>query len=96
MLYKNSTRAERLWKIPLRIILNAMAAVKMALSGEGGYLLAVARAHRHFISWGLFHRKKSLFVKNKNQHLEGLYKGSILAATMLRGKKRFSEIVEAK
>jgi len=96
MLYKNISWDKKLWLVPTRIILNAMAAVKMLVTGEGGYFLAVAKAHRHFIAWLLFHRKKSLFVKKKNSNLAGLYKGSILVDSMIKGKKRFSEIVTGK
>ena len=93
MMYKNMPWYSRAWKIPARLILNGMAAGKSLFSGDTGYFIAIAKAHRHFIGWILFHRKKSLFVKNKKRKLAGWYKGCIVWDYFILRKKSFLEIV---
>jgi GT2 family glycosyltransferase len=96
MLYKNISWQQKIWKIPYRIALNKIAALKGLCSGDGGYFIAVLKAHLHFIGWFLFHKKESLFVKNKTAKLGGWYNGNIVWAYYLHKKKRFFEIVAHK
>ena len=93
MLYKNTAWPTRIWKVPYRIALNKMAALKSLLQGDGGYFVAIFKAHLHFIGWILFSRKKSLFVKNTNATLTGWYKGCIVWDYFVSKKKTFLEIV---
>ena len=96
MLYKNSAPLPLLIKLPVRVLLDIVSAVKALLSGDTGYFMAVATAHRHFIKWFLFDKKKSLFVKPLSQKITGRYNGSILWEYYSKRKKRFSEIVPGK
>ena len=96
MLYKNMPWYNAVWKIPVRLVLNSMAACKSLFSGDAGYFLAIAKAHRHFIGWMLFHKKESLFVKNKTGKLRGWYGGCIVWDYFIGKKKSFLEIVGIK
>ncbi len=96
MLYKNSTVAALLWKLPMRFGLDALAAYKGLFAGDGGYFIAIAKAHLHFANWILFEKKKSLQVKTVNKKLEGFYNGSILWQYYFKNKKTFSEIFTGK
>ena len=93
MLAKNLPMAAALWKIPFRLVLDAVSAWRGLFSGDGGYFVAVFKAHLHFISWLLFHRKLSVFPVKKDGQLSGWYRGSVAWAYFIRKKKRFSEIV---
>ena len=93
MLAKNLPMPAALWKIPLRLVLDAVSAWRGLFSGDKGYFIAVIRAHLHFINWLLFHRKSSVFPVKKDGQLRGWYSGSVAWAYFIGKKKRFSEIV---
>ena len=93
MLAKNLPLSAAIWKIPVRFFLDILSAGKGLLTGDGGYFLAIARAHLHFIGWLMFRRKQSLFPVKRGGTLRGWYKGSVAWAYFAQGKKAFSEIV---
>ncbi|UAY53734.1 glycosyltransferase family 2 protein [Ferruginibacter albus] len=93
LLAKNLSFGNAVWKIPFRFLLDWLAAVMELLKGNGGYFIAVIKAHFHFISWRLFHKKRSVFTKINNRNLEGVYKGSIVWQYFIKKKSTFSEIV---
>jgi GT2 family glycosyltransferase len=96
MIWKNMPAAALAWKLPVRIVLDGIAAWKGLLSGDGGYFIAVTKAHAHFLKWVFTDRKKSLQAIEKNKTLYGKYHGSILWEYYLKKKKTFSEIVLTK
>lgn len=93
MLSKNLPFTQKLWKIPLRIMLDAISAWKNIPQGEWQYFRAVFKAHLHWIKWTLFQKNESIFPKTKNNVLSGIYKGSIAWKHFVEGKKLFTEIV---
>jgi GT2 family glycosyltransferase len=93
MLTKNSAPGTALWKIPFRMFLDAVSAWRGLFSGDGGYFIAVIKAHLHYAGWFLFHQKESIFPVKKDGKLNGWYKGSVAWAYFIRKKKSFSEIV---
>lgn len=93
MLYKNLSPAERIKIIPFRFFLDGVAAWKALFAGDGGYFVAIVKAHLHVIRWILFEQKESLFVKNKKNISAGVYKGSIVWDHFIKKKKTFLEIV---
>ena len=93
MMHKNLPALEACWKLPLRIMLNGIAAVKGLLAGDGGYFFAIARAHRHYVKWVLFDKKKSTFTSIRNRKFTGWYAGCIMWDHFIKKKKVFSEIV---
>jgi len=96
MLAKNLSMAEVLWRLPIRLMLDAVAAWKELFSGNGGYFLAVIKAHFNFVGWLLFRQKKSVFPISKNGKVHGLYKGAIIWQHFVKKKNKFSEIVGSK
>jgi GT2 family glycosyltransferase len=96
MLYKNLRWQQAIWKIPVRVLLDAMAGWKGLFGGEGGYFIAILKAHIHFISW-LFFGKRPLPLKRFNDaDIPGLYKGCIVWDYFIKKKRTFSEIIESK
>jgi len=93
MLAKNLSFAEALWRIPFRIFLDALAAWRALLGGDGGYFKAILKAHLHFADWLLSKQKHSVFPAKKDVKTEGWYKGSVVWAYFIQKKKTFSEIV---
>ena len=59
--------------MPVRNLLDAISAWKGLLTGDGGYFIAIIRAHLAFLKWWLFHQKKSVFPVIKKGNLIGLF-----------------------
>ena len=93
MLAKNLPFSEAVWKIPIRLALDAVAAWKGLFAGSGGYFVAICKAHVQFVKWIFFDRHKSMFPVSRKGKLGGLYKGSVIWQHFVKGKTRFSEIV---
>jgi GT2 family glycosyltransferase len=96
MLAKNLSLANALWKIPVRLMLDALAAWKELLTGDSGYYRAVLKAHVHFFRWMLFEKKQSIFPVKKAGKLKGWYNRSIVWQYFIKNKKTFLEIVDNK
>jgi GT2 family glycosyltransferase len=94
MLYKNLPWSEKWWKIPFRISLDTISAWKGLLSGDGGYFLAILRAHFSFYKWVLFRQDQSVFPVKKTGKLYGLYRGNVVWEHFARGKKYFSQLIK--
>ena len=94
MISKNMPLMQKIWKIPFRIILNAISACKGLLSGDAGYFFAIARAHRGFIKWLLFEPKNKWSSKNKSGKLNGYYTKNLVWQHFVKKKKYFKEIVK--
>ena len=75
---------------------DALAAYKGLFAGDGGYFIAIAKAHLHFAKWVLFQKKIPQKIKIKNVQLQGTYKGSILWQYYFKNKKIFSEFISVK
>jgi GT2 family glycosyltransferase len=96
MLAKNLSIASALWKIPVRLGLDAIAALKGILIGDRGYFMAILKAHMHFFRWLLFEKKRSIFPVKKESKLKGYYNGAIIWQYFIKNKKTFLEIVDNK
>ena len=94
MMNKNMPLSQKIWKIPFRIILNAISACKGLLSGDGGYFLAIARAHRGYIKWLFFAPYKKPKITNREIKLYGYYKKNLVWQHFVNKKKYFKEIVK--
>ncbi len=93
---KNFSFGEALWKIPFRILLDVVAAWRALLGGDGGYFMAILRAHLHFIDWLFRKQKYSVFPARRDGKPGGWYHGSAVWAHFIQKKKTFSEIVGGK
>jgi len=96
MLAKNLPFATAAWKIPFRILLDALSAWRGLLSGDSGYFYAICKAHYQFFGWLLLYKKQSVFPAKRGGKLYGFYAGSVVWAYFIRKKKTFSEIIAGK
>jgi GT2 family glycosyltransferase len=95
MLAKNLSSFQKLWKIPLRVLLDALSGWKYLLEGNGFAFLAIVQAHLAFLIW-IFSGKRQKSGGPKNPRLDGWYSGSIVWAYFVEGKKSFEQIVKKK
>lgn len=93
MLSKNLPFVKKLWVMPVRNLLDALSAWKGLLTGDGGYFIAIIRAHLAFMKWWLFYKKKSIFPASKSGNLSGYFQKNIAWWHFFKKKKYFSEIV---
>ena len=91
---KNLYWREKLWKLPLRVILDAVSAWKSLLSGDYIYFFAVAKAHTAFLHWSFTKKNKNHLQKKQIASLNGVHNTSLVWAYFVKKKKRFSEIVK--
>jgi GT2 family glycosyltransferase len=94
MLAKNLPWQEKWWKIPFRMALDQISALKGLLSGDGGYFLAIVSAHIAFLDWLFFKKKKTGAKRKKLVRLKGLYRGNVVWQHFVKKKTRFSQILE--
>jgi GT2 family glycosyltransferase len=94
MLYKNLPWSQKWWKIPFRIFLDAVSALKGLFIGDGGYFLSILRAHFSFLKWILFRQSQSIFPEKSVGKPAGLYKGNIVWEHFVKGKKYFSQLIK--
>jgi GT2 family glycosyltransferase len=96
MLAKNLPLVQSCWKIPFRILLDAISGFRFLFSGGGIYFIAILKAHVAFISWLLFNKKESVFPPDKTIKPQGWLNKSIVWQYFVSGKKTFAEIVQNK
>jgi len=96
MMAKNLPLGEALIKIPVRLVLDIVSAVKSLLAGEGPYFVSVLKAHLAFVRWIFFAEKKPAIKANGAGNRTGYYRGSVVWAHFVKGKNTFAEIVEGK
>ncbi len=84
---------KKIWILPFRILLDATAAVKGLLMGEGGYFLAILKAHVAFAKWIFFHPKGNSQSPYSTGHLYGVLQKNLIWQYFIKKKRTFSEIV---
>jgi len=94
MLAKNLPWSQKWWKIPFRIFLDTLSSTKGLLMGDGGYFLAILRAHFAFMKWVVLKQNKSVFPSRKNKNLSGIYPHNLVWQHFVKGKKYFREVVK--
>lgn len=93
MLTKNLPFGQLIWKLPFRLLLDAVSAWKELLIGKPAYWKAVLKAHFHYAGWLLKPRKTDREVQ---AGLQGVYNGNIVWQYFVKKRKVFSEIVKTK
>lgn len=96
MLVKNLPAGTATWKFAIRMALDSIAAWKGLLGGNGGFFIAIFKAHVYFFKWLFFDQGKSVFPVSKHTHLTGWYSASLVWKHFVKKKKAFSEIVANK
>ena len=94
MLAKNLPWKEKWWKVPFRLALDQVSALKVLLQGDFGYFRAVIKAHLAFFYWVLFIKKKGVDGRKPLKRLDGVYNGSIVQQYFLNKKRFFSQVVQ--
>ena len=93
LLAKNLPWSEKWWKIPFRLLLDQVSAIKGLLSGDAGYFVAIYKAHLAFLDWILFVKKNShSYRRQKLKNLPGVYCGNIVWQHFALKKKFFRDI----
>ena len=94
MLAKNLPWSQIWWKLPYRQFLDSVSAWKGLFNGDGGYFIAILRAHAAFVKWVFLKQGKSVFPKKRKGILYGLYKKNVVWDYFVKQKKYFSQIVK--
>lgn len=93
IIYKNHSTRHFLWVINCRLFLDAIAAIRFLLTGNGKDFIAIVKARHHFFKTLKLTRKKRELQKDLlNNHVSSIYKKSIVVKYFLKGKKRFSHL----
>ena len=93
MLAKNLPASEKMFKIPLRILLDNVAALQNLVKGDPATFKAVQKAHFDFIKGSLKQKNENQVGRIKLKKFVGVYNGSIVRKYFIEKKKTFSEIV---
>ncbi|MGZ5286659.1 MAG: glycosyltransferase family 2 protein [Flavisolibacter sp.] len=97
LLAKNLPLSEKWWKIPYRMMLDQVSALKGLFSGDTGYFIAIFKAHLGFLEWLFFYKKEKSSLKRVSlSRLPGVYHGNIVWEHFAKGKKTFSNILKGK
>lgn len=97
MLAKNLSWPEKCWKIPYRLFLDQVSALKGLFAGDGGYFISIVDAHFAFLYWCLFGNKKWKPKRHKPlKKLSGVFYGNLVWEHFVLKKKFFAEIVRKK
>ena len=92
MMAKNLPLKEKVWKIPFRLGLDWITALKGLLTGDGGYSLAILRAHAAFLKWIFTAEKNTPYTRRALKSLTGVYKGNLVWQHFVLGKKYFNQL----
>jgi GT2 family glycosyltransferase len=96
MLFKNLPLSEKIWKIPVRLWLDAVVAYRELFKGNTGFFFSIIKAHVNFVKWMFFNQSQSLFVLQKSAVKFGYLKKSIVWLYFIKKKKTFLEIISSK
>jgi GT2 family glycosyltransferase len=96
MMTKNLPVLERVWKIPLRIFLDAIAAYRSLIAGNFSTFISIASAQLHYTEWVFTGKREKKFSKIKMKNIVPVYQGSIVWQYFIKRKKTFSEIIPFK
>lgn len=97
MLYKNLPWYTIVIVLPIRFMLDAVAAYQFLFKGNGKFYIAIAKAHLHFINRVFTGRvKKHSLQKKALLQLTGTTQKSIVYQYYILGKKTFTEIFTTK
>ncbi|MDE3237257.1 MAG: glycosyltransferase family 2 protein [Bacteroidota bacterium] len=96
MLCKNLPFTEKLWKMPLRIALDAVSAWKGLVTGDTYFFTAIVKAHCALFLWAINNKITVSTGRKPIGKLNGVYSGMLVWQHFIQHKKRFSEIVKKK
>lgn len=88
LVYKHWSTGKLLWKFPLRIMLDYLAALQFLLSGKLGDARAVIKAHYHFIKKFAKNSAKRKTLRKYPFNEQNIYPGSIVWDHFILKKNR--------
>jgi len=94
MMYRNMTAESLLTRLPVRIMLDYVSAVRSLLIGEFTVFKAIFHSHYSFIGWLPELRRQRKKLKKQRTikaDPEVLWKGSVVWKYFVQGKKKYSE-----
>ncbi|HMG66026.1 MAG TPA: glycosyltransferase family 2 protein [Chitinophagaceae bacterium] len=94
MLAKNLPWTQKWWKIPFRVFLDSVSAIKGLFIGDAGYFLAILRAHLAFLKWILLKQGRSVFPQKRNAPLYGMYNHNLVWNHFVKKKKYFGDLIK--
>jgi len=94
MLYKNSTSSSLVWKLPFRLLLDLVAAIKFMIFDSFRDSMAVLTADKDFLlNLANTEKQRRKFLgKTKSSKLPHIYQGSIVLDYFIKGKRFFKDI----
>lgn len=93
MMTKNLSHSEKIWKIPLRLILDNLVAAQALTKRDWKTFRAIQKAHFNFFKWNLKRKNKSELSKINLKKLHGVFDGSVVRKYFIEKRKTFSEII---
>jgi GT2 family glycosyltransferase len=95
LLFKNLPKRQLIWKLPFRLLLDYVAALKFLLADSGQDAKAVIKAHRDFFRYLYLYKAKRRMARkfHKNDQKSAvIYRRLIIVDHFLFKKKRFDEL----
>lgn len=92
MLTRNMPVGRLLWLIPLRLLLDFIAAIQFLLTGHYKMSKAVLRGMLAYLKWLLFYHKKQWPARRGFSNCTGVFKGSIVWNYFFRNRKTYREM----
>jgi riboflavin kinase/FMN adenylyltransferase len=101
MLLKNDSKRNILWKFPLRLLLDGIAALKFIFEGKTGSVLAILQAHL-YVYFNILRvaRKRQKYnrliekARIDKPRKEGFYRGFIVYDYYIRSVQKFSDLMK--
>ncbi len=93
MMTKNLPVLEVLWKIPVRMFLDMIAAYRALIDTNFSTFISIASAHLYYLEWIFIGRRGKKLAKKRLNDFNGVYHGSIAWKYFVNKKRTFSEIV---
>lgn len=92
LMLKNEPGSKLIWKLPLRMLLDWLAAIHFSSHSGLKHGAAIIKAHWHFThSFGVNYKKRKLIVRKNTKTPR--HRGLIIWQYFALGKKRYNEIV---
>ncbi len=94
LLIKNERTSKLLWLFPFRLVLDGVAGLRLALTGNFKETLIIVKAHFHFYrdlgKWLQRRKENKKMIVRRNE--EGIYPRSIVWDYFLLRKKKFTDL----
>lgn len=91
VLSRNLTLREKVWKIPFRLILDGIFAIKCLLNGDFVTFKGILCAHFAYYKWCFSKKEKYASHKKPLKHIRGVHRGLLIIQYFIKGKKYFSD-----